>query len=114
MAATRANLDIAVTVLAACATSGGPAAEPLDRAAAVLRGRAAASAERRTQSAQARMSAVVMTVLPVAMLALLIATSGSVRDAVRAPIGLVVIAAGLSLNALGWRWMRRLIDGASR
>ena len=39
------HLNLAVAVLRASALNGGPPAEPLDRAAAALRGRAAASAE---------------------------------------------------------------------
>ena len=105
------HLNLAITVLRACAVNGGSPAEPLDRAAATLRSRAAAAEERRTHSAQARLSAVVMTVLPVAMLALLLATSSSTRAATVGPSGLVVVAAGAALNLAGWRWMRRIIDG---
>lgn len=104
------GLDLALTVVRACARTGGPPAEPLDRAAAALRARAAESADRRTHSAQARLSAVVMTILPTAMLLLLVATSGSVRSALGTPIGSLSVAVGIGLNLLGWRWMRRLID----
>ena len=107
------HLNVALTVLRACAVHGGPAAEPLDRAAATLRSRAADAAERRTQSAQARMSAIVMTVLPIAMLAVLIATSSTTRSAVAGPAGSAIIAAGVALNIAGWRWMRRIIERAA-
>jgi tight adherence protein B len=103
------HLNLAVTVLRACATNGGPPAEPLDRAASALRSRAADAAERRTQSAQARLSAVVMTVLPIAMLALLLATSSTTRSAALEPAGIATIAVGGSLNLIGWRWMRRIV-----
>jgi Flp pilus assembly protein TadB len=106
-----ADVQLAFTVLRACAEHGGPAGEPIDRAAATLRGRAADLAERRTHSAQARMSAVVMTWLPVAMLALLLVTSASVRTAVTGPVGLFVVASGAILNLVGWRWMGRIIEG---
>ena len=109
-----AHLEVALTVIRACAAHGGPAAEPLSRAAATLRGRAADAAERRTQSAQARMSAIVMTVLPVCMLGLLLVTSGSVRTFAASPLGLAVIATGSASNALGWLWMRRLIGGGQQ
>jgi tight adherence protein B len=106
------HLDLAVTVLRACALNGGPPAEPLDRAAATLRGRAADAAERQTQSAQARLSAVVMTILPVAMLTLLLTTSSTTRAAASTPTGSVAIVLGAALNIGGWRWMRRIIAGA--
>ncbi len=105
------NLDAALTVLRACAAHGGPAAEPLSRAAAMLRARAADAAERRTHSAQARLSAVVMTALPMCMLALLLLTSGAVRHVLASPLGIGTVLLGAGLNLLGWRWMTRLIDG---
>lgn len=103
------HLDMAITVLRACAINGGTAAEPLDRAAIVLRGRAADAAERRTQSAQARLSALVMTILPVAMLALMLLTSPATRSAAAQPVGVTAIAAGGALNVIGWRWMQRIV-----
>ena len=108
------NLDAALTVVRACAAHGGPAAEPLSRAAAMQRGRAADIADRRTHSAQARLSAMVMTALPMCMLALLLLTSGSVRHVVASPLGVGTVLLGAGLNLLGWRWMRRLIDGTGR
>jgi len=108
------DLDLVLVVVRACAEHGGAAAEPIDRAAAALRQRAALAGERRTNSAQARMSALVMTCLPAAMLALLASTSHSVRAAATAPPGLIAIALGTTLNVLGWTWMRRLIGRAAR
>jgi tight adherence protein B len=108
---TSPHLDLVVVVLRACAEHGGAAAEPIDRAAAALRQRAAMAGERRTHSAQARMSALVMTLLPGAMLGLLIITSGAVRSAVRGPSGVVVVALGAALNIAGWQWMRCTIEG---
>ena len=105
------HLDLVLVVLRAVAEHGGAAAEPIDRAASALRQRAALIGERRTQSAQARLSAIVMTFLPGVMLAVLILSSSSVRTAVASPVGLGAIAAGALLNAVGWSWMRRLIAG---
>ena len=109
VSSTSPHLNLAITVARACAVNGGPPAEPLDRAAATLRSRAADAAERRTQSAQARLSAVVMTVLPIAMLTLLLATSAPTRDAAVSGPGLAAIAVGGALNIAGWRWMRRIV-----
>jgi len=106
------HLNLALAVLRACALNGGPPAEPLDRAASTLRGRAADAAERQTQSAQARLSAIVMTILPVAMLALLLATSATTRAATVTPAGIAAVTVGGALNLGGWRWMRRIIASA--
>lgn len=104
----------ALTVLAACAEHGGPAAQPLDRLAGVMRRRAADAAERAVHSAQARLSALVMTLLPGGVLVLLLTTSPSVRGIVGTPLGAGVVGAGLGLNGLGWLWMRRIVVGRAR
>ena len=103
------GVDLALAVVRACAELGGPAALPLDRTASTLRGRAADLAERQVHSAQARLSAVVLTLLPGAALTLLVATSEATRTAVTAPSGVVCLGAGAGLNATGWWWMRRII-----
>lgn len=105
------DLQLAFTVLHACAEHGGPPGEPLDRAASTLRARAADLADRRTHSAQARLSAVVMTWLPLVMLGLLLVTSAPVRGVTTSPAGASVVAAGAALNFAGWRWMNRIIGG---
>jgi tight adherence protein B len=107
--AATADEQAVLTVLAACAHHGGAAARPLDQVAATLRRRAADAAERSVHSAQARLSALVMTVLPGGVLVLLLATSPSVRTITASPMGAVVVTSGLLLNALGWTWMRRII-----
>ena len=105
------HLDLVLVVLRACARHGGPPAEPIDRAAAALRQRAALLAERASQSAQARMSAAVMTLLPGALLAVLLATSSPVRHAIGTPAGAGAVLLGGAANGAGWWWMRRLIGG---
>ena len=104
-----ASVDLALNVVRACADLGGPAAQPLDRTAATLRARAADLAERQVHSAQARLSAMVLTLLPLVALALLLATSPASRAAVLGPSGVVCLGAGATLNATGWWWMRRII-----
>ncbi len=108
-----AGLDTALTVIGACARLGGPAAEPLDRVASALRRRVAETADRRTQSAQARASALTLTVLPVAFVVVMTGSSTSVRAGVTSTPGAVAVAVGLALNLAGWCWMRRIIRGAS-
>lgn len=108
------SLDMALIVLRTCVVHGGPAAEPVDRVGAALRQRAALAAERRGHSAQARLSAHVMTALPIVLLAVMMASSGGVRATIGSPLGVAVIGCGATLNTLGWWWMRRLIDRAGR
>lgn len=112
--ASSSHLVLVATVLRTLAVHGGPAAEPVDRAASVLRQRAAAEADRLTHSAQARMSARVMTLLPLLMLAIVSVTSNSVRAALTTPIGVLTVSSGIVFNLIGWWWMSRIITGASR
>ena len=108
------HMALALTVIAASLDHGGAAAEPLDRAADVLRSRAVEHAERQVHSAQARLSARVMTALPLAMLMLLVTTSDSVRSVTVSPFGAFVVTLGVALNLVGWRWMRAAIERAGR
>jgi tight adherence protein B len=103
--------DMALTVqaLAAVAQFGGPIAPTLDSAAQVLRERAAARAERRAHSAQARLSARVLTVVPVAFAVWNMATSEPSRAIYRSGPGVACAALGGLLNVAGWRWMNRAI-----
>lgn len=106
-----AHLVAATAVITACGRDGGAAAPALDRVAAAMRRRAADDQERRAQSAQARMSAHVLTVVPLAVLGLLSAVDPDVRRAVASPAGLVLVSVGLALNLIGWWWMGRIVDG---
>jgi len=103
------HLATACSVIGVSGTLGGASAAPLDRAAAALRLRAVDEEERRSHSAQARLSAHVLTVIPVGMLVLLVTTDADVRSAVVEPVGALCVAIGLLLNATGWLWMRHTI-----
>lgn len=107
-------VGLVVAVVRTCARLGGPAAEPLDRACATLHRRAAARSERRVHSAQAEISAKVLTLLPLGVLALLVASDGGVRQALGRPIVQTCLVVGLLLNATGWWWMRRIIARPDR
>ncbi len=100
---------LALTVLRSCARFGGPAATPLERAAATLRARAAIAAEQQAQCAQARLSARVLTLVPLALLVLLAITDHKVRAVITNPAGFAVVLLGGLLNATGALWMRRII-----
>lgn len=105
---------LVAAVMTACLEQGGPSAEPLDRAAGVLRARAAERDERRVQSAQARLSAAVLTWLPIGVLTMLVATSGAVRRVVVTPLGATLVVVGVLFELAGWWWMRRIVERAGR
>lgn len=102
------TLQTLAAVLSTSASMGGNAAEPIDRFGVSTRQRASDQLERSANSAQARMSARVLTIVPIALLAVLLATDRDVRHAVSSATGMVVVAVGLALNAAGAWWMRRI------
>ncbi|MGZ4712194.1 MAG: type II secretion system F family protein [Acidimicrobiia bacterium] len=89
---------------------GGSAATPLEGLAVALRDDETAAAESRALSAQARMSAVVVSLAPIAFLVFSTATDpGSTRVLVDTGVGRICLAAGLGLEALAVLWMRALV-----
>ena len=105
------HLQLALAVIVATSDVGGSAAASIDRVAGTLRQRAVDHDERRVQAAQARLSAHVMTAVPLLMLGLLVATDDDVRRVPRTPLGAACVAAGLVLNSSGWFWMRHIVRG---
>jgi tight adherence protein B len=104
--------DLALTLQALSATShlGGPIAVTLDEAAAVLRERATARAERRAHGAQARLSARVLTVVPLGFAGWSVMASTRTRDVYLSSLaGGICALCGLALNVAGWRWMNKII-----
>lgn len=107
-----ADPDLALTVQALSATAhlGGPVAATLDEAAAVLRERTAARAERRVHASQARLSARVLTIVPLGFAGWNAVTSQRTQAVYLSSIvGGTCAACGLILNLVGWRWMRKII-----
>ncbi len=108
----RIELLVAMSaVLAATASLGGSAAAPLDRFAVTMRQRASDDLERAAHSAQAKMSARVLTSVPIAVLALLVATDGDVRSVIASTAGAATVSLGLVVNTIGAVWMRRVAQG---
>ncbi len=84
---------------------GGARARALDEAAAGLRDRAELAREIRALTSQARASAAVMVVAPVAFAGVGWLTGGVSARVFTTPLGLVCLAAGLALDLLGAWWM---------
>jgi tight adherence protein B len=109
-----ADERLAAGVLALAATAGGPQARAVDGVAATLRERRAVAAEIRAQSAQARLSAIVIGALPLLFLLWAVATDRrTAAFLVAGPTGWACLGAGVGLEAAGALWMRRLLRGAA-
>ncbi len=99
-----------VGALALVVTVGGPPAGPLEGLAASLRDAEGAAAEARALSAQARMSAVVVGLAPLAYLVFASVTDpDSARPLVETAAGRVCLVVGLGLEVLAALWMRALL-----
>jgi tight adherence protein B len=108
-----AGTRLAATALALAAVVGSAPARAVDGVAASLRDRLDLDAERRALGAQARASALVLALAPVAFAAVLIAGDASAaRFLLATPGGWACMIAGAGLDALGAWWMARLTRGA--
>lgn len=96
--------------LAVAASVGGPAAGAIDGLAGSLRDRLGAAAEARALSSQARVSAIVVGVAPLAYLSFsAVADPASLSVLVETGAGRVCFALGLALEGLAVVCMRRIV-----
>jgi tight adherence protein B len=65
----------------------------------------------RTITAQARLSAVILTILPLAMVvALMVIVPGYLRTLITDPVGPYLIAIAVFLQIVGYLAMRKIVD----
>jgi tight adherence protein B len=103
---------LAAAALVLATVVGSAPARAIDGVAATLRERHDLTAERRALAAQARISALVLSVAPVAFAALLVmADTAAAQFLVGTPAGWACLAAGVGLDATGAWWMARLSRG---
>ena len=103
------GVQLVAAALCVCAETGGAAARAVDAVAVTLRQRLAASSEATALATQARVSAAVIAGAPVAFCALSAAADPrSATFLLRTRVGLVLLFAGLALDALGALWMGRI------
>ena len=104
---------LAGAALVVAAELGGPGAAAIDATAASLRERHAVDDEIAALSVQARLSALLLTVAPIAFAALLTTLDPtSARFLLGTPAGWACIGAGTTLDLLGALWMARLVRRA--
>lgn len=104
---------VVVHALLAAHDLGGPIAPTIDAASALLRERNAIRDEANAHAAQARLSARVLTTVPLIFMAWSLASSGSFRSAVLGSAGALSVSLGAICNLTGWWWMLRIIDRAA-
>lgn len=108
------SLRLAVAALTLAAETGGAQARALDRVATTVRDRLAVRSEQAALGSQARASALVMGVTPVAFAVLAGVTDPHTADFLlhRTP-GLVCLTLGLLLDAAALIWMLRITGADS-
>jgi tight adherence protein B len=104
------SVRAACGALAVAASVGGPAAGAIDGLAGSLRDRLGAAAEARALSAQARVSAIVVGVAPLAYLAFSAVTDpASLSVLVETGGGRACLLFGLAFECVAVVWMRRIV-----
>lgn len=102
-------VGLAAVAVGLAAEAGGTSARAVDGVAASLRERAEAADEAHALAAQARLSALVIGVAPLAFAALAAATdSRTATFLVGSPLGLGCLVGGVALDAAALVWMRRI------
>lgn len=106
--------DLVAAALTLASEAGGSVASVLDGVSDTLRDRVALDREVAALSSQARASAAVLLIAPVAFAVLAASADRRVAGVLLGrPVGWACVAAGLTLDALGALWMSRLV-GRSR
>lgn len=104
------SLNTLVTAVLIQHESGGRIAEILMKIAAVIRGRFKLARRVKTLSAEGRMSAWVLTLLPfVLALVIAVTTPSYIPILTKDPLGVYIIGAAFTLVILGNFWIRKII-----
>jgi tight adherence protein B len=105
------DAHLVVGVLELHRRSGGDLPSVLDNLVATLRDRRATHREVRALTAQARLSAVILGMLPIGFFGFLLLTSRhEILEAIATPLGEAAVAIGLGLEGLASLWIRRLLE----
>jgi tight adherence protein B len=89
---------------------GGDLAEVLDHVAETIRSRNSVRRQVQALSAEGRLSAVILLLLPIGMVGVIAVTNPSYLDELTTTsTGTVLIVAGITLLVVGGLWMRKMI-----
>lgn len=105
-----AQVELVVGALELHRRSGGDLPVVLDQVAATVRDRVSIAREVRSLTAQARLSAWILGLLPVGFFAFLWLTSRrDIEGALSTPVGIACIVVGLLLELGAFAWIRKLL-----
>ncbi|MEX2420212.1 MAG: type II secretion system F family protein, partial [Actinomycetota bacterium] len=104
------DVGLVVAVLSMHRHTGGDLPAVLDSIAETLRERFHAEREIASMTAQARLSGIVVGMLPVGFFAFLTLTSpGEMGSVMASPLGVALVGIGFGLEALAFLWIRRIL-----
>jgi tight adherence protein B len=105
-----ANVELVVGALELHRRSGGDLPAVLDQVVGAIRDRVSITREVRSLTAQARMSAWILGLLPVGFFAFLWVTSRrDIEGAMSTPVGVACVVVGLLLELGAFAWIRKLL-----
>jgi tight adherence protein B len=105
-----ANVELVVGALELHRRSGGDLPAVLDQVSGTIRDRVSVTREVRSLTAQARMSAWILGLLPVGFFAFLWLTSRhDIEGALSTPVGIACVLGGLLLEFSAFVWIRKLL-----
>jgi tight adherence protein B len=105
-----ANVELVVGALELHRRSGGDLPAVLDQVVGAIRDRVSIAREVRSLTAQARMSAWILGLLPVGFFAFLWLTSRrDIEGAMSTPVGIACVIVGLLLELGAFAWIRKLL-----
>ncbi len=105
-----AEARLVAAVLRSHRRSGGTLARPLEDLAATLRARRDGARELRSLTAQARLSAAILGLLPLGFfLFLSVVSRRDIEEAIRTPAGGTAVGVGLALQAAAFVWIRTIL-----
>jgi tight adherence protein B len=103
--------SLVAAAFAIAATTGSDPAHALAGVGTTLRERRALAREVRALATQARVSAAVIAIAPLAFSLVTAGLGGtSTRFFLGSPLGALCLAVGVGLDIVGWRWMRRVTE----
>jgi tight adherence protein B len=106
-----AELNLFVTATILQRETGGNLVEILEGTAAVIRDRFRILGDVRSMTAQARLSGMVLTVLPIVMAGIILTVAPEYLKGLTAdPLGRYLIGLAISLQVIGFFVMRRIVD----
>jgi tight adherence protein B len=106
-----ADIDLLVGALELHRRSGGDLPAVLDQVAGTIRDRVGVAREVRSLTAQARLSAWILGLLPIGFFGFLWVTSRhDIEGALTTPVGLICVGTGLALEGGAFLWIRSLLE----